>query len=519
MKIPKYDSKAKTNDNKQGQDATQASVAAMIATLQEKDSKKGVIKDKDGKVKPRLDSNEVSRYTSIFTLAKKILNPGPEAGQVERTSPEAKTPIGSQLQNASTKDTTTKGGGFDMLKMLKLLGIGAILGGIAIAIKEFLDSFGEMGKNIREGAQKFVKMIKGFNAIKTLAKMFKPLSKVFNMVQKGFKTMLGLGKSVSKFFGGPMKGIMKIGAKMGKMGGGLFKMLAKVGTKLGKTMKFLPFVGSLFSFMASYSAFKEGRYGRGILELLSGVLNLVPGVGTLASGLMDGAMLAYDLLEGDSVSEKVAPIVEGGSNMLKEWGGAIVDKIGSIFGALKDWLFGSVTKTFNNIKDGLKNLLGDYEAPNEFKADPVTYSKKSMKATTSSLNDIKARVGEEEFLKNMGMGVEHRQEWLKSMGFEKSTSIQDKLKKIDDGIITQGGISTRIDSKDQVVAMKSGGPIEQAYGMNNGLIAKLNDINMEGLNQRQRMIQLLETIARQGGGGGIGFSNDSLTSEFAANHL
>lgn len=65
--------------------------------------------------------------------------------------------------------------------------------------------------------------------------------------------------------------------------------LKSVGKVLGKVIKRLPLIGSLFSFYEAYQAFQAGGPAgitKGILNLASGVANLVPGYGTaIAIGL------------------------------------------------------------------------------------------------------------------------------------------------------------------------------------------------------------------------------------------
>ena len=519
---------------------------------------KGVIKDKEKKISPQLQPGEAERYAKIFDIAKKIMFPGPETGQLDNEN--AKKATSKVPMSASVAKASKKGNKMD----LSGLGMLPLLGFLALELNEIFGALGmsETMNNIHN----VIKAIKASSALASVSKILNPIIKVvkamgsfakmiggklvpmmtkgFNKLVKGGKTLIKLfdgkamqglikaygkvcemGASIAKFFGGPMGKVGKLGSALGKVvkgGGGLVKMFAKVGAKLGKALKFLPFIGSLFSFMASYQAFKDGRYGRGILELLSGVLNFIPGIGNIASGLLDGGMLLYDLLDesdegGKSPMEKMGDLATKGGSFFKDIGAKIFGKLKDLFNGLKDWIFDSVTKTFDGIKSSLKKLLGidDYEAPTKFDADPITYSKKSMKATNARLDEIKARVGEEEFLKNMRKSQKEREAWLATQGFVKATSIQDGLKKIKDGIITQNGVSTRIDSRDQVMALKSGGPIDQVLGENSQVMKDLRALNVQASEQRNQMIGLLTKIANKGSGD-VSFSNDSLMQEFFA---
>ena len=536
-------------------------VQSMLAALQSKSRSnpmQGVIKDSEGKVASTLQPNEQARYAKIFEIAKKVIFPGPETGQLDsQVKAQSSTPMSSQMASVKTGSGGSGSGGLGGLGALALI---PLLGGLAMALSEVFEGLG-MNDSIKS-IHNIIKAIKGFSAVKTLSKFLKPLTPLFKFLKTGlqavgsgiakvakvFKTNLmpvltkgfdkltkggkalvkmfdgkamqglvkaygkvvGVGKSIASFFGGPMGTIGKGAAALGKAAkaGGLMKMFAKVGAKLGKMLKFLPFVGSIFSFMASYQAFKDGRYGRGILELLSGVLNFVPGIGNVASGLLDGAMLLYDLLDesgegGKDPMQKFGDLAAKGGAFFKNMGIKILEKIKGIFGGMGDWL---VDKAMGAI-EGVKSFLGLGEDP-ELKAAREFADKQGRQGETDvQLANIREKVGNEEFRRMMGQSPADRQDWLASQGF---------IKKINDGMITQNGISTRIDSQDQVLAMKEGGPIDKAFGIRNGLIEECKNLNMMQVTLQTKMLAKLEEIARNTGGSGGSTSQpvDDTLNEF-----
>ena len=94
----------------------------------------------------------------------------------------------------------------------------------------------------------------------------------------------GLGALVAAFsgFGGPFKGMLEMFGKWGTMGGlkmigNTFKvMLKSIGGFLAKFLRRIPIVGGLVSFGFAANAFKNKDYLGGVLDIVSGILNLLP---------------------------------------------------------------------------------------------------------------------------------------------------------------------------------------------------------------------------------------------------
>lgn len=90
---------------------------------------------------------------------------------------------------------------------------------------------------------------------------------------------------IGSFFQGPglVADTMKVLGKIGLVGG--LKVLSKTFLKAFAlpVLKRIPIIGSLISFYFAYKEFSEGNIMKGVFELASGLLNLVPGVGTFLS--------------------------------------------------------------------------------------------------------------------------------------------------------------------------------------------------------------------------------------------
>lgn len=204
------------------------------------------------KQKPTLTANEKARLKNEATIFAETLvevqkKKTPDSiGETSVTDKDTPASITQQKIEKEAKKPKK-------LKFPLLLALGAGITAFAVWVSDFLGPVGE-----------FVS--------KTLPKLLKPMGKLaggfFNAIKGGkLLTMLG---SIAKTFG----------AKLLKFG------------------RFIPVIGSLFSFGFGIKRWKEGDYMKAILEFVSGILNLLPtGVGNIASIIIDGYLLLSDLNE------------------------------------------------------------------------------------------------------------------------------------------------------------------------------------------------------------------------------
>ena len=321
----------------------------------------GVQKDSEGKVKPGLTPAEQARYANIFTIFKKIVFPGPEAGQVDRGNKKVAKIGGTQQMQQTANKTMSAGsqlgigalGGILLAMLPKMVttlgativkGISAIfsgkklfdlisnsklakaMGSMAQGIGGAIKSLFEFGKRFSDG--KFLKNLSLFG--KSFDDVFKGFSKIFGKITK---PIMGLGKAV--FSGGKM---------FAKMAGG-------VGKILGKTLRFIPVIGSLFNFATAIEAAGNGEYGRSVIEVIAGIANIIPG-GQLVSGLLNGATLLYDLFSENETGEGLRDLVGKGGGFLKDLMGQVWGGIKNVFSGIGEWVSGM----FTGLGDMLKNV-------------------------------------------------------------------------------------------------------------------------------------------------------------------
>jgi len=175
---------------------------------------------------------------------------------------EKDTPVGAAQQavDPGSKEGVPKKKGW----VLPLIGtLAAGITAFAVWLSEFLGPVGEF-------------------VTKTLPKLFKPMAK-------------GIGAAFKAMKGG----------KLMKMLGGI---AGKIGGKIMKFGRFIPVLGSLFSFGFGIARWKKGEYIPAIFEFLSGILNLLPfGVTNIASMIIDGALLLYDLDKESKAKNELDP--------------------------------------------------------------------------------------------------------------------------------------------------------------------------------------------------------------------
>ena len=101
-------------------------------------------------------------------------------------------------------------------------------------------------------------------------------------------------------------------ADMSGFGAGrmIFQLVLKALMPVSKTLRAIPFLGSLIGFGAAYMRYKEGQIVRGTIELVGAIAGIFPGIGT---GIMWGAMVLNAILDfgGSAAGKKVT----GGKNL------------------------------------------------------------------------------------------------------------------------------------------------------------------------------------------------------------
>jgi len=383
------------------------------------------------KVNPVLNSNERRRLTNESTIAAEAFfnvqrkNKKDTFGKTARAS----TPAGMAKESIQkTKDEKPK-----KLKFPLLLALGAGITAFAAWIADFIGPVAEF-------------------IAKTLPKLLKPMGKLAGGF---FKAMKG-GK------------LMKV----------LMGLAKGIGGRLLKFGRFIPVIGSLFSFGFGIARWKKGEYIPAIFEFVSGILNLLPGVGSIASIIIDGALLLYDLNK-----------TEGEEKGVDETGGSF-----DLWGKIKDFALSMPgIQNIVSLGKGIGAVLaGDWgEAAKHFmQAIPVVGSilfwlEKSGKIDMSDMGSKLGGVGDffvsikDKFvsiftdivdsivggLKTLGKKFSKIGSGFKAAfgalapGGESPMEAFNRVVYADDFARFNDGTMVRFNSKDDVVGMKEGGTL------------------------------------------------------------
>jgi len=506
--------------------------ALLMGALDKKGGGKGVREDE--KVNPVLSSAERQRYTNIFSIMKEVISPGPEARDIGGTT----AAVGNVEQiTKAAKETTGGGDGFSLGKILGMAaplvaGIGAAISGLVGGIQESFDdlvgdilNFGsevatdigtlpamalKLAKFLPLGKLKFIPLLgpminfgmsfKAFKDGNIVEGLWELTSGIAGLIP-GVGTVISLGMDTIKMIYESTATEDENGVQQG-FGDWLGSMATKLGQWLFKKLKDgnIPFFSGLYRFGKAIGNIIGGDVNAG-LEDLALVLPNMFGLsgdnvkwisGTLKAfmGSETGQMISTGLSDaGDFISDLFTKMGEG---------------IMSFFTSIKDWVSGKIEEGLNTVKEFFG--IDTYEAPTEFAADPVTYSKKSMRATNDQMAAIRARVGAEEFQRRMSGSVAERQAFLASQGFIRSESIQSKLKNLEDGFISSNGIATRIDSEDSILAAKPGGPIDKMLDQNSAIQSKQLNVLVAIRNEVQAIKNAMST--------NVSYADSTLTQEF-----
>ena len=486
-------------------------LAGFFNALQEKKGAKGVVKP--GKVRANLTPEESARYKNIFKIMKDVVDPDPEAASVDSTK-QAKVGQTAQIQAAAGGDG---GGGGNMITG-GLLALGVAAGLLAGYLKDLKERFEKMFEDGRQKAEGVEYAVRGLASLRGIFGMISMVGKLLQPLVKGFNLLKN--SKAFKAIGGAAGKVIKVGSKIGKAAGSLFKMIGKIGKTIGKRLKFIPFLGSIFNFMTAYEEFQRGNYLRAGLELLAGVLNLVPGLGNLAGSAINGILLIYDIMSSSEQGKDLRNMLGNPGEKIKEFVAPLVDKIVGFFKGVVEWIADAAGAFKDLVIKGLKMFLPDsfFDNEEDVKGNEEYKRKEAQRkadqrAMSVALAAARERVGAEEFRRMMippkelhGRSADDPE--LMAFNKRKNAWIQSQMEisgDINDGVVMQNGRATRIDSKDSLIAAKAGGPIDKMLDQNSAIQSQQLNV----LKEIRDGIRALQSS-------GSSFANTSLTTEFFA---
>ncbi len=257
------------------------------------------------RVKPQLSSAEQRRTANIAEIISKVFLENEKKRSKDSTLKTNISPSKSPAEAAQkTIEGSGKKGGLGMIGTLAL---------IAAAVTAF-SAF--IFDNLSPIGQFLMKSIKFLRPV---------IGKITKVVQGVFKFFTTIGDDLVKFLGKGGGFLGKAGKALGGIGKFLGTLARGIGGRILKFLRFIPILGSFVSFGFAIAKFRSGDYFGAILELISGILNLIPlGATQVISAIIDGFILTRELM-----GEK-----EGGGykmdDKIKEGGSFLGDMLSSI---------------------------------------------------------------------------------------------------------------------------------------------------------------------------------------------
>ena len=299
-----------------------------------------VLAIRNGPDQSGLTNNEQGRYKSIFKILKDILIPkGPEADSLKASN------VGKVAEVDKINKVQSNEGSKDSSNLLsKLLVGGAIIAAAAAAFealgpigRTLLKAIPRLGKIMTSLVQVFDKVFKRINSAitrwpsaigkffndnklvrdikSTTNRWFSAIGDLFkgNKLVKDIKSattgwfsaigdLFKGNKLVSSFLDG-LGGAGKVGGSVLKglrtAGGSILTVLKGalqgIGGPLLKKLKFVPFLGGIIGLGFAFKRFKDKDYIPATFELISAILDFIPAAGWVASSLIDGGLMLYDM--------------------------------------------------------------------------------------------------------------------------------------------------------------------------------------------------------------------------------
>jgi len=487
----------------------------------QKGVKKGVIVDKDQgsksiRINPALNSQEKKRYENIFTIFKNIVFPGDEAKRASSGSKQSQ--IGSVTNNIGSKSGKSIGSG---------LGMEALIAGTLLAgLVTFWDE-------IKTGIQDFFG-----------------------------ETLPNAGVLVGK-------GLAAGGKILIKMAGKIFPRLAGLtGKAFLKAARLIPFVGAAASFALAYMSFEDNDLiGMG-LNLISGIVNLIPGVGNAASIILDGFIIMREFQRSDMTDEQKLEEKEGLIKKMKGWiKNSLVDKFRylPIIGGMIRMGEGYLKMASGDVSGGLKDLFistfsfmgGDgfgkaAEAGLDItlgmikdKPDPEN----KYQVTGSVFKELRNRLKDKvitfltELAGKIGGAVSETFVMAKYATFGALTdglgAVSNMFGNAASGVgnllgfgnsaqdaIVSGGKVTRLDNADQAIALKAGGAIDRMLKDRSGsvsvdeieLFSEMKEVGKQQLKNliemNTKLSQIVSNTAKPSTEGDVSFFTNPFLSEY-----
>lgn len=521
---------------------------------------KGVRKDnRSGKVSPTLTPAEKARYESVFKIMKDVISPKAEARDIAENSAKG---VGGKMVDAGKNMLKKKGKNEPSFAQM-LGGLAFLATGLGAAIATLLDdveaSFLEIVDSIADFGGEVASDIGNLPAMALKLAKFLPLKKLkfipllgplinFGMAYKHFKDdqifegLWELTSGVAGLFPGVGTAI-SVGMDIVKMiyestaetdeegnredmGSWLLGIAKKMGMWLWERVKAgnVPFFSAAYRLGESLGMMLAGDVPGGLKNLMM----VLPNFFGISGDNLKSMVGMFDAFMGSETGQKVKSGLSSAGDFISDLFTKMGDGISEFFSQIGDWVNGKIEEGINKVKGFFG--FGDDEEEEKNRMAKQTAEIAARKAVRKKYIDkAKARLGDN-WRKNMlegetGLDYVNRQikmEQQMEQSIIRYGTREDKIKAgliIEDGLIYKNGQVTRFDNQDDILAAKSGGPIDKMLNTNSKVMTELNAISKNQLNVLMQIrdgIRALSSNKSSNGPTDITFEPSTLTQEFYA---
>ena len=514
---------------------------------------KGVRKDNyKGKVKPTLTPAERKRYENIFTIMKDVLSPKAEARDIAKT-PAAAIGGTAQMQAVASKDKGDKKG-LGIAGILGALALGAA--GIGAAIATLLDnvqaSFDEIVDGVLDFGSEIASDIGSLPAMALKLARFLPLKKLkfipllgplinFGMSYKAFKdgniveglweltsgvaglipgvgTAISVGMDIVKMIYESTATTDEQGNKQ-SFGSWLGDVAKKVGSWLWEKVKAgnIPFFSAAYRLGESIGMIIGGDVSGGLKNLLL----VLPNMFGISGDNLNSMIGIFNTFMGSETGQKVKSGLSSAGDFISDLFTKMGEGISEFFTNIKNWVSGKIDEGINAVKSFF-GFDTDEDKSNASMKKQIEGQRADIAEGDAFDARIKARVGEKKFLEmTRPARLDMVGEELRAFKQRRAAFYEEQraIEGIEDGLIYNNGKVTRFDNQDDILAAKSGGPIDKMLNTNSKVMTELNAINQNQLNVLMQIrdgIRALSSNKSSNGPTDITFEPSTLTQEFYA---
>lgn len=278
----------------------------------------------------------------------------------------------------------------------------------------------------------------------------------------------------------------------------------------------VPILSGLFKFGEGIGLIATGNFKEGFGKWAEILPAMLGPWGKPGSPLRD-AIDTFTDIGGETINDAV----QGGKRMAGDawgWMSEIFSDIGAVFVGFFDGIKKWVSDTIQKGKDLIWDMIPDALKPDVEHLPDDTQRKAAWNAQQQMRQDERDRsMSKEEQRAEAIMHMTPRElKYFKKTGIIADGKITDEMlgetAKINDGRIYKDGKVTSYNSQDDILAAKSGGPIDKMLDGNSAVMKSLASINAQQLNV---LVEIREGIKSLGKSDSkLSFSNTSLTQEF-----